>query len=244
MNRHHRGLLVGLLACALVLAACSTSTDERVATGEGAGAQQEVAAPESASAGDVDAFVALMRQGGVNLDYNAFQSVEELVKASDLVVVGELVSAEPGRSILSSPDGDEASGENIMFRVAVTEVLGGRHPEWADGKEILVEWTRPSRLSVEDYASRLPQGLPVLLALEDYTTLSEGFARVNDERHEGKQILAPFVEGFVVRGGDGRALDAITGEYSVATEIGITDFDQLTDVVRAEAIRASQTAGD
>ncbi len=64
------------------------------------------------------------------------------------------------------------------------------------------------------------------------------------DRHVGQRILAPFVEGFIVRGADGRALDAITGANSVAAQIGITGFDQLTDVVKAEVARISDGVAD
>ncbi len=224
---------------ALLTAAC--------ASGDGGADSSAVTAP-SQSPGGAGTFVALMRAGTEGADYEVFRSVDELVEASELVVAGEIVNVEEGRTI-NADEPEFFQRENVMLTLRVTDILAGQK-EVRVGDEVLVEWPRPSDTTaqvsgplppvpVSRYADALPKGLRTLVAASDYTELNQDtVAKINVASHENRTIYSPFPQGFVVEGTDQAAIYAGTvvptpsegpGEEAQAPQT----FDELVETLRA-----------
>lgn len=118
-------------------------------------------------------------------DYPYYASVEELMEASDAVIVGEVISAGEERSMSVSPD----SAEKLTYTVSkirVTEAVKGR---LRTGDVIEVKQLGSEKVHYAESGSYLKKGSTQLLFLEAYDGMPyspvspyQGAAEVRDGR--------------------------------------------------------------
>jgi hypothetical protein len=129
--------LLALSCAALALAACeNTSEPSRI---------EEDPPLNVRNDGD---FYALLRR--VDLAQKAFESKQQMVAASDVVVTGTVVAVEDGRTLGGQP-GDPGALHTLVARVQVVGASKG-----TVGSYVYVELPRSMANSVDDYRARLP----------------------------------------------------------------------------------------
>jgi len=199
--------------CALVLLASCSMRAGTPTSKAGVGA--------SPSVGNFSALLSSANDG----DAYVFSSVEEIVKASDVVVTGRISGIDRGRSFLGDDD-------RIVFRTAVISLDGptalAGDPSKLEGDvvvEVIVEDS-----SFDDLKSSVPLGQPVVLFLSDYTQ--------NRNRMIGEQpfrmYLFPFQQGFLMEDG-GEIVSVLGGLVAPAS------LKDLATVI--DAIRSTQMVG-
>lgn len=155
---------------------------------------------------------------GLHIDYTTFDSLEEMVEISDVVLVGEIESVRPGRTF-GGPRGARGTIDTLLLWTRVTEVARGElHP--SSRKIVEIEVFKPEFGSIEQLHESRPQD-PMLFILQDTATQPQPH-EVDDsaaDHAEGKPIytIPTTKAAFMEDGGGG-----VITPFSPAT----TQFDR------------------
>lgn len=134
---------------ALVLGACGTAASE---------------SPAPATSAGVDAFSALVRASGLQLDYDQLDSPDEAAAIADLVAEGTVVSVVEGRALVVEKDDPSVDSLSLVLGVRIDDVVQGDLAKGSDGIAY-IEIPRDGQTSVAEYQQALPKGAEAALYL-------------------------------------------------------------------------------
>ncbi|MGH2750140.1 MAG: hypothetical protein ACRDK3_04610 [Actinomycetota bacterium] len=131
-------------------------------------------------------FFQLLRR--IAVEYEVYDSLEELLKGADVAVIGVIESIDTGRALGAGRDQPEAV-ETFLITVRVQELVSGDLP--SDSQELLdLELYKPSLVSLQDVRRAKPE-TPLLLVLTDTANLPQP-SPVDDsdvDREPGKSLF-------------------------------------------------------
>ena len=214
MGRLLRSLRVPILASVVLISACASGSDS----------QSGISDEQVGSEPSVETFVEILSETGG--DHYVYSSVEEIVRASDVVISARIAGIQNGRTLTSSDrDYSEASEglDTIAFEVSDVRVLGGSDPSLVQGQTFYIETFAPVEDHVDQLKLAVPIGERVVLLLTDYT--SPNRARI-DGAEEGARYLFPHAQGFILEL-DGKPVSALGGISDPA------DLSSLDEVIEA-----------
>lgn len=169
---------------------------------------------------------------GLHVDYQVFDSLEEMVSISDAVVIGEIESVRQGRT-LGGRRGERGTIDTLLLWTSVTEVVRGElHPSSRNVVE--VEVFQPEIGSVEELHDARPEG-PMLFILQDTAGQSQP-SEVDDsgaDHGPGKPIytIPTLKAAFIEReGGITTPFDLTRSAYDDSIEA--RTLDELAEEIR------------
>lgn len=193
-------------AMVLLVVSCSS--------GHGQSESPEVGRP-SGSATELARILSRSNDG----DSIVFGSVEQIVRASDVVVSGQIAGVESGRTFLGA-------GGRVVLRTAVitledVKALGGdsSHLEQDPVIEVYI-----NEDDLESMKSILPLGESAIFFVSDYTKNGNSISN----QVSGRTYLFPFQQGFLMDGADG--IVSVMG--GIVSPAGFKNLDSISHAVQ------------
>lgn len=164
-----------------------------------------------------------------NSDFSIFQSVDELVGSSSVVVEGVFDSLTDGPSMSETTDGRTATVRYVIARIRVTEVLAG-FPAKGEDEFVYMEVMIPPTATLEEVARVFPTGQPVVAALAEWepSKQPEGVKVENADggRPAGVRLTSALSQGLFFQDVDGEFKKPLNGDYP--GPLKVTNLEEAT----------------
>lgn len=169
-------------------------------------------------------FASLADQG----DYEPFESLEEFVSISDVVVIGTFEDVSQGRSSAA-----RGAFDSVLITVALSEIVRGDLPA-SDRETLVLELPKPRLTPLAELRESLPDA-PVLLILQDIARYPSQKPVNDDAGNDSSKTtyLLPTPKGLFIER-EGRVftpLDDSPAQFD--SRIEAKDLDELADAIRA-----------